>query len=201
MHLLQFLLYRLTRDRLMPLYFNVRNSILLEKFKDVLGYFVGGVGGGRAGIDPKISKSRGRRADTKVAVAATRLARSQTREHLAEHVVSPCGRCVETGLICESIKRFVAADSTSKVCGSCQKTRVDCSLDAWAQYFTSTVDRPSKSLAGRISFQEPYYRSRNRYLRSEAVEDGPSRRGVGPTGGGRRAYRGRRGSNGRRGRR
>ena len=36
----------------MPLYFNVLNSILLEKFKDVLRDFVGGVGGDRAGIDP-----------------------------------------------------------------------------------------------------------------------------------------------------
>ena len=43
---------RLPRDRLVPLYFNVLDSILLEKFKDVLGYFVGDVGGGRAGIDP-----------------------------------------------------------------------------------------------------------------------------------------------------
>jgi hypothetical protein len=33
-------------------YFNALGSILLEKFKDILGYFVGGVGGGRAGIDP-----------------------------------------------------------------------------------------------------------------------------------------------------
>jgi hypothetical protein len=43
---------RLPRDRLVPLYFNILDSILLEKFKDVLRYFVGAVGRGRAGIDP-----------------------------------------------------------------------------------------------------------------------------------------------------
>ncbi len=30
----------------MPLYFNALNSILLKKFKDILGYFIGGVSGG-----------------------------------------------------------------------------------------------------------------------------------------------------------
>lgn len=40
------------RDCLVPLYLDVLDSILLEKFKDVLGYFVGGVGGGRARVDP-----------------------------------------------------------------------------------------------------------------------------------------------------
>ena len=44
--------YRLPRDCLVPLYFNVLDSALLEKFKNVLGYFMGGVCGGRAGIDP-----------------------------------------------------------------------------------------------------------------------------------------------------
>ena len=63
----------------------------------------------------------------------------------------------------------------SKVCGSCQKTRVDCSLDAWAQYFTSIVDRPSKLLVDRISSLEPYYRPRNWYSRSAAMEDRLSR--------------------------
>ena len=43
---------RLPRDRLAPLYFNAFDSVLLEKFRDVLGYFVGDVCRGGAGIDP-----------------------------------------------------------------------------------------------------------------------------------------------------
>jgi len=43
---------RFPRDRLVPLYFNALDSIRLKKLKDILGYFVGAVGGGRAGIDP-----------------------------------------------------------------------------------------------------------------------------------------------------
>ena len=38
-------------DPLVPLYFNVLDSILLQKSKDALRDLVGGVGGGRAGID------------------------------------------------------------------------------------------------------------------------------------------------------
>ena len=34
------------QDCLVPLYFDALDSILLEKFKDILGYFMGGVGGG-----------------------------------------------------------------------------------------------------------------------------------------------------------
>lgn len=35
----------------MPLYFDILDSILLKKLEDVLGYFVGSVSRGRAGID------------------------------------------------------------------------------------------------------------------------------------------------------
>lgn len=38
-------------DPLVPLYFNALDSILLQKFEDALRDLVGGVGGGRAGID------------------------------------------------------------------------------------------------------------------------------------------------------
>jgi len=34
------------QNRLMPLYFNALDSILLEKFKDILEYFMGSVSGG-----------------------------------------------------------------------------------------------------------------------------------------------------------
>lgn len=38
-------------DPLKPFYFNVLDSILLQKFEDALRDLVGGVGGGRAGVD------------------------------------------------------------------------------------------------------------------------------------------------------
>jgi len=34
------------QDCLVPLYFDALDSILLKKFKDILGYFMGGVSGG-----------------------------------------------------------------------------------------------------------------------------------------------------------
>jgi hypothetical protein len=43
---------RVPKDRLPPLDLDALDSIALEKAKDVLGYVVGGIGGGRAGINP-----------------------------------------------------------------------------------------------------------------------------------------------------